>query len=159
MLPPSAPWVWRSGAGGTASTGSTSPTSDRRARIAIAVWTLLGVAGLLAVSLVVVALIDLFSYRTSDGTVVLNRTGIGPPISAGRWSAGFGRMIPGLARRRFLVVDDGHTDATRALVVSERVQQSCPPGDEVDLVTSPILGHVRSARVLDTDGDGRTPPG
>ena len=117
--------------------------------IAIAVWTLLGVAGLLGVAVVVVGLIDLFSYRTSDGTVVLTCTGIGPPISSGRWAAGLGRLVPGLARRRFLVVDDGHTDATRALVVSARVQNSCPPDRDVHLVASPILGHVRSARVIE----------
>jgi hypothetical protein len=125
--------------------------------IAITVWTLLGMAGLLGVAVLVVGLIDLFSYRTSDGTVVLSRTGIGAPISTGRWAAGLGRLVPGLARRRFLVVDDGHTDATRALVVSERVQDSCPPDRDVDLVASPILGHVRSARVIGADPTTRVP--
>ncbi len=116
--------------------------------IAITVWTLLGVAGLSGVAVVVVGLIDLFSYRTSHGTVVRHATGIGPPISAGRSSARLGGLFPGLGRRRFLVVDDGHTDATRALVVSERVRASCPVGRDVDLVASPILGHVRSARLF-----------
>ena len=123
--------------------------------VAITVWTLLGVAGLAGVAVVVVGLIDLFTYRTSGGRVVRHATGVGPLISSGRWSARLGDLIPGLGRRRFLVIDDGHADATRALVVSERVQASCPPDRDVDLVASPILGHVRSARVLAPRANGR----
>lgn len=122
--------------------------------VAITVWTLLGAAGLAGVAVVVVGLIDLFSYRTSGGSVVRHAMGVGPPISSGRWSARLGDLIPGLGRRRFLVIDDGHADATRALVVSERVQASCPPDRDVDLVASPILGHVRSARVLAPRANG-----
>ena len=121
--------------------------------VAIAVWTLLGVGGLAGVAVAVVGLIDLFSYRTSAGIVVRSRVGIGPPVATGRWSAGLGGLIPGLSRRRFLVVDDGHADATRALVVSERIRTSCPVGRDVDVVVSPVLGHVRSASVLEPRGE------
>jgi hypothetical protein len=120
--------------------------------VAIATWTILGVGGLVAASLVAVGLIDLFSYQTRSGTVSLSRNGIGPPVAAGRWSATLARLIPGLSRRRFLVVDDGHSDAARALVVSARVQNASPPGEQVDVVASPILGHVRSARVFGDTG-------
>lgn len=118
--------------------------------VAIVAWTMLGVGGLLAASLVAVGLIDLFSYHTRSGTVRVSRSGISPPVAAGRWSTALTRLVPGLNHRRFLVVDDGHSDATRALVVSARVQQAGPTGEQVDVVASPILGHVRSARVFGT---------
>ena len=121
--------------------------------VAIVAWTMLGVGGLLAASLIAIGLIDLFSYQTRRGTVAMSRKGISPPVAAGRWSTALTRLVPGLSHRRFLVVDDGHSDATRALVASARVQQSGPPGEQVDVVASPILGHVRSARVFGTAPD------
>jgi len=119
--------------------------------VAIVTWTILCVGGVLAATMIAVALLDLFSYQTRNGTLSTTRTGIGSPVAAGRWSAALSRLLPGLSHRRFLVVDDGHSDATRALVVSARVQSSSPPGQPVDLVASPILGHVRSVRVFGSD--------
>jgi hypothetical protein len=120
------------------------PDPSRLARLGLGIAAAVAVAGIAFASLrVVVGVIDLFARRTVRGVVLRNR---GRATFDPSLFAGVGRTGP---LTRWLAIDEARSDRVVAFAVGAPVRTAAPPGATVELVVSPLLGHVWSLTTLD----------